>query len=115
MAKAWNKRRPGLGAMRDRLVEMNRSALIGLVAKSQPFSARGGFAVAVKLDSQSFTLRRKAQQGRDEKHSSLNAYILAATVFGNRAQEGRNGRSGRGERRCLPGSFVVKHGIENNE
>src|SRR6266478_1498838 len=40
---------------------------------------------------------------------------LAATVFRNRAQEGKR-RSGWGdERRCLPMSFVVKHGIENNE
>src|SRR5712664_3528054 len=40
---------------------------------------------------------------------------LAATVFRNRAQEGKR-RSGWGdERRCSPMSFVVKHGIENNE
>src|SRR6266446_3882184 len=43
------------------------------------------------------------------------AVFLAATVFRNRAQEGKR-RSGWGdERRCLPMSFVVKHGIENNE
>src|SRR5260370_29015318 len=41
--------------------------------------------------------------------------VLAATVFRNRAQEGKR-RSGWGdERGCLPVSFVVKHGIENNE
>src|SRR6266852_8917256 len=45
----------------------------------------------------------------------LDAWHLAATVFRNRAQEGKR-RSGWGdERRCLPMSFVVKHGIENNE
>src|SRR5216684_1049577 len=42
-------------------------------------------------------------------------FNLAATVFRNRAQEGKR-RSGWGdERRCLPMRFVVKHGIENNE
>ncbi|MBV8894028.1 MAG: hypothetical protein JO266_19010, partial [Acidobacteria bacterium] len=39
---------------------------------------------------------------------------LAATVFRNRAQERRKGGWG-SERRYLPVSFVVKHGIENNE
>jgi len=40
---------------------------------------------------------------------------LAATVFRNRAQEGRKGRGWRAERRCLPVSFVKQHGIENHE
>src|SRR5216683_4252529 len=40
---------------------------------------------------------------------------LAATVFRNRAQEGKRRRGWGDERRCLPMSFVVKHGIENNE
>ncbi len=40
---------------------------------------------------------------------------LAATVFRNRAQEGRKVRGWGGERRCLPVSFVVQHGIENHE
>jgi hypothetical protein len=40
---------------------------------------------------------------------------LAATVFGNRAQEGRKVRGWGGERRCLPVSFVMQHGIENHE
>src|SRR6266852_3232719 len=43
------------------------------------------------------------------------AQSLAATVFRNRAQEGRKGRGLKGGRGCLPVSFVVKHGIENNE
>jgi hypothetical protein len=40
---------------------------------------------------------------------------LAATVFRNRAQEGRKGRGWGGERRGLPVSFVVQHGIENHK
>src|SRR5713226_1243005 len=40
---------------------------------------------------------------------------LAATVFRNRAQEGKRRSGYKGGRRCLPVSFVVKHGIENNE
>src|SRR5260370_42546065 len=49
------------------------------------------------------------------KNSKRIERSLAATVFRNRAQEGKR-RSGWGdERRCLPMSFVVKHGIENNE
>jgi hypothetical protein len=36
-------------------------------------------------------------------------------VFRNRAQEGRKRRGWGGERRCLPVSLVVKHGIENNK
>src|SRR6266850_2074733 len=43
------------------------------------------------------------------------AFALAASVFGNRARKGRKGNSRGSERRCLPVSFVVKHGIENNE
>src|ERR1700738_4836967 len=45
----------------------------------------------------------------------MNRFLLAATVFRNRAQEGRKGRHRGRERRCLPVSFVVKHGIENYE
>src|SRR5205814_4993104 len=40
---------------------------------------------------------------------------LAATVFRNRGQEGGKERGWGGERRGLPVSFVVKHGVENNE
>ena len=40
---------------------------------------------------------------------------LAATVFSNRAQEGRKGRGWGRECRCLPVSLVVQHGIENHE
>jgi hypothetical protein len=40
---------------------------------------------------------------------------LAATVFRNRAQEERKGRRRGHERGCLPVSFVVQHGIEDNE
>jgi len=40
---------------------------------------------------------------------------LAATVFGNAPKRGKRDRRGGGERRYLPVSFVVKHGIENNE
>ena len=40
---------------------------------------------------------------------------LAATVFRNRAQEGRKGRGWGDERRDLPVSFVVQHGVENHE
>src|SRR6266852_300536 len=48
-------------------------------------------------------------------HNVAQPRPLAATVFRNRAQEGKR-RSGWGdERGCLPVSFVVKHGIENNE
>ena len=36
-------------------------------------------------------------------------------MFRNRAQEGRKGRGWGGKRRCLPASFVVNHGVENNE
>jgi hypothetical protein len=36
-------------------------------------------------------------------------------VFRNRAQEGRKRRGRGGERRGLPVSFVVQHGIENHE
>jgi hypothetical protein len=36
-------------------------------------------------------------------------------VFRDRAQEGRKGRGWGGERRCLPVSLIVKHGIENNQ
>src|SRR5450631_3132350 len=45
----------------------------------------------------------------------LSSGSLAATVFRNRAQEGRKGRGWGGKRRCLPASFVVNHGVENNE
>src|SRR5271168_2817523 len=40
---------------------------------------------------------------------------LAATVFGNRAHEGRKGSDSGDERRRLPVSFVMKHGVENDE
>ena len=36
-------------------------------------------------------------------------------MFRNRAQEGRKGRGWGGERRGLPVSFVVQHGIENHK
>src|SRR6266436_3916045 len=58
-----------------------------------------------------------AARGRHVRpwHNVAQPRPLAATVFRNRAQEGKR-RSGWGdERRCLPMSFVVKHGIENNE
>src|SRR5216683_1121873 len=56
--------------------------------------------------------QRKANSG---SRALKEGQTLAATVFRNRAQEGKR-RSGWGdERRCSPMSFVVKHGIENNE
>ena len=41
--------------------------------------------------------------------------VLAATVFRNRAQEGRKGRGRERECGCLPRCLVVEHGIENHE
>jgi len=49
-----------------------------------------------------------------EFYSFSSLFLLAATVFRNRAQEGGKGRGWRDERRCLPVSFVVEHSIKND-
>src|SRR5580693_5589119 len=66
---------------------------------------------SVRRNSGCFKLRTSCSNLSVE----LKLFRLAATVFGNRARKGRNCNSGGSERRCLPVSFVVKHGIENSE
>jgi hypothetical protein len=57
----------------------------------------------------------KIQESEAMEAPVIDTHPLAATVFRDRAREGRKGRGWGGKRRCLPGSFVVNHGIENNQ
>jgi excisionase family DNA binding protein len=71
-----------------------------------------GVGSELRFDSETVDRWCARRAGGSERSSGE---ALAATVFGNRARKGRKGNSGGSERRCLPVSFVVKHGIENNE
>jgi hypothetical protein len=72
--------------------------LVQLRARSGPGQLNFGGALAAALEDAATEISTLLDQ-------------LAATVFRDRAQEGRNGRGWGSERRCLPVSLIVKHGI----